>query len=99
MTEGLRPGVLFDVDGTLCDTNYLHALAWSRVFRDVGEWAPTNAIHRLIGMEETSWSPSSSDMAAPKRSLQGPSAIRSSSPTSSHFHGRQRRCEKSTIVA
>ena len=50
MTEGLRPGVLFDVDGTLCDTNYLHALAWSRAFRDVGEWAPMNAIHRLIGM-------------------------------------------------
>ena len=25
-TDHLRPGVLFDVDGTLCDTNYLHAL-------------------------------------------------------------------------
>jgi HAD superfamily hydrolase (TIGR01509 family) len=46
----LRPGVLFDVDGTLVDTNYLHALAWSRAFRDVGEWAPMNAIHRLVGM-------------------------------------------------
>ncbi len=50
MSEDLRPGVLFDVDGTLVDTNYLHSLAWSRAFRDVGEWAPTNAIHRLIGM-------------------------------------------------
>lgn len=50
MTEPLRAGVLFDVDGTLCDTNYLHALAWSRAFRDAGEWAPMNAIHRLIGM-------------------------------------------------
>lgn len=50
MTDHLRPGVLFDVDGTLCDTNYLHTLAWSRAFRDVGEWAPMNAIHRLIGM-------------------------------------------------
>lgn len=46
----LRPGVLFDVDGTLADTNYLHALAWSRAFRDAGEWAPMNAIHRLVGM-------------------------------------------------
>src|SRR5665213_2829040 len=45
-----RPGVLFDVDGTLIDTNYLHCLAWSRAFRDAGEWAPMNAIHRLIGM-------------------------------------------------
>ena len=45
-----RPGVLFDVDGTLVDTNYLHTLAWARAFQDVGEWAPMNAIHRLIGM-------------------------------------------------
>lgn len=45
-----RPGVLFDVDGTLVDTNYLHTLAWARAFEDVGKWAPMNAIHRLIGM-------------------------------------------------
>ena len=44
------PGVLFDVDGTLVDTNYLHTLAWSRALRDAGEWAPMNAIHRLVGM-------------------------------------------------
>src|SRR3954463_14490098 len=45
-----RAGVLVDCDGTLLDTNYLHALAWSRAFRDLGEWAPMNAIHRLLGM-------------------------------------------------
>jgi HAD superfamily hydrolase (TIGR01509 family) len=50
VTTHLRPGVLFDVDGTLLDTNYLHALAWSRALRDAGEWAPMNAIHRLVGM-------------------------------------------------
>ena len=50
MTPNLRPGVLVDVDGTLVDTNYLHTLAWSRAFRDAGEWAPMNAIHRLVGM-------------------------------------------------
>jgi HAD superfamily hydrolase (TIGR01509 family) len=50
MTPTARPGVLFDVDGTLVDTNYLHALAWSRALRDAGEWAPMNAIHRLVGM-------------------------------------------------
>jgi len=48
--SSLRAGVLLDLDGTLVDTNYLHALAWSRALRDVGEWAPMNAIHRLVGM-------------------------------------------------
>jgi len=46
----LRAGVLFDLDGTLVDTNYLHTLAWARALRDAGEWAPMNAIHRLVGM-------------------------------------------------
>jgi len=38
-TEGapmpeLRPAVLFDVDGTLLDTNYLHVLAWWQAIVD-----------------------------------------------------------------
>lgn len=45
-----RALILFDVDGTLVDSNYLHTLAWSRALRANGEWAPMNAIHRLIGM-------------------------------------------------
>ena len=49
MTTG-RAGVLVDCDGTLVDTNYLHAVAWSRALRELGEWAPMNAIHRLVGM-------------------------------------------------
>lgn len=48
--KGLRAGVLFDIDGTLVDSNYLHTLAWSRALASAGEWAPMNAIHRLIGM-------------------------------------------------
>lgn len=44
------PGVLFDVDGTLVDSNYLHTLAWSRALRDGGDWAAMNVIHRLVGM-------------------------------------------------
>lgn len=44
------PGVIFDVDGTLVDTNYLHTLAWARAARDAGETASMAAIHRLIGM-------------------------------------------------
>lgn len=53
MTPEHRPasaGLLLDLDGTLVDTNYLHTLAWSRALVDLGEWAPANAIHRLVGM-------------------------------------------------
>jgi HAD superfamily hydrolase (TIGR01509 family) len=43
--------VLFDVDGTLVDTNYLHALAWRRVFLEHGHpEIHTARIHRLVGM-------------------------------------------------
>ena len=42
--------VIFDVDGTLVDTNYLHTLAWARGVREAGEVASMSAIHRLIGM-------------------------------------------------
>lgn len=45
-----QPAVIFDVDGTLVDTNYLHTLAWARGFRDAGETVSMSAIHRLIGM-------------------------------------------------
>jgi HAD superfamily hydrolase (TIGR01509 family) len=42
--------VLLDVDGTLVDSNYQHALAWYRAFRSLGETFPVWRIHRLIGM-------------------------------------------------
>ena len=49
--SGAGRGVLFDIDGTLVDTNYLHALAWRRVFVERGEVEITAArIHRLVGM-------------------------------------------------
>lgn len=41
--------VLFDIDGTLTDTNYLHTLAWRRAFLDVGLDVPSSRIHRMIG--------------------------------------------------
>jgi phosphoglycolate phosphatase-like HAD superfamily hydrolase len=51
MTENKSPGVLFDVDGTLLDTNYLHVLAWWRAFREAGHDHVTMAdIHRAIGI-------------------------------------------------
>ena len=41
---------IFDVDGTLVDTNYHHALAWFRALRRYGITRPMWRIHRGIGM-------------------------------------------------
>jgi beta-phosphoglucomutase-like phosphatase (HAD superfamily) len=41
---------IFDVDGTLVDTNYQHALAWYRAFRRYDITRPLWRIHRGIGM-------------------------------------------------
>lgn len=47
---GRRPAAILDVDGTLVDTNYQHALAWYRAFRQHGITLPMWKIHRHIGM-------------------------------------------------
>jgi HAD superfamily hydrolase (TIGR01509 family) len=41
---------VLDIDGTLVDTNYHHALAWFRAFRQHGFVLPLWRIHRHIGM-------------------------------------------------
>ncbi len=41
---------VLDVDGTLVDTNYQHALAWFRAFDRFGVTLPIWRIHRAIGM-------------------------------------------------
>ncbi|MFE6666536.1 HAD family hydrolase [Streptomyces sp. NPDC057697] len=41
---------LFDVDGTLVDTNYLHVTAWWEAFRQAGHTVPMAALHRAIGL-------------------------------------------------
>jgi HAD superfamily hydrolase (TIGR01549 family) len=43
-------GALLDVDGTLVDTNYQHALSWFRSFRDHDIILPIWRLHRHIGM-------------------------------------------------
>ena len=45
-----RTGVIFDIDGTLVDTTYLHTAAWRRAFLDHGIDVLTADIHRHIGM-------------------------------------------------
>lgn len=42
--------VIFDIDGTLVDTNYQHALAWYRAFRRERIVMPIWQIHRAIGI-------------------------------------------------
>ncbi|WP_308283266.1 HAD family hydrolase [Pseudonocardia nigra] len=41
---------VFDVDGTLVDTNYHHAIAWFRAFRRHRIAVPVWRLHRAIGM-------------------------------------------------
>ena len=41
--------VLFDVDGTLVDTNDLHAAAWQEAFRDFGVELPIQTIRDQVG--------------------------------------------------
>lgn len=43
--------VLFDVDGTLIDSNYLHVHAWYRAFRETDLDVEAWRIHRCIGMD------------------------------------------------
>ena len=45
-----EPAAILDVDGTLVDTNYHHALAWHRAFRSEGCVQPLWVIHRHMGM-------------------------------------------------
>lgn len=50
ITDPLTAAVLFDVDGTLIDSSYLHTLAWWQAFRQAGHDVPMASIHRSIGM-------------------------------------------------
>ena len=42
--------VVVDVDGTLVDSNYHHAVAWSLAFDRIGAFVPTAILHRHVGM-------------------------------------------------
>lgn len=45
-----RKAAILDIDGTLVDTNYQHALAWYMAFRQHDVTLPTWRIHRHLGM-------------------------------------------------
>lgn len=44
------PAAILDIDGTLVDTNYQHALSWYEAFRQHGVQLPVWRIHRHLGM-------------------------------------------------
>ena len=46
----MSAAVILDIDGTLVDSNYQHALAWFRAFREHDVIVPIWRIHRAIGM-------------------------------------------------
>ncbi len=46
----MPPAAILDIDGTLVDTNYHHAVAWYRAFRQNGVTLPIWRIHRHMGM-------------------------------------------------
>ncbi len=50
MTPAEPTTVVLDIDGTLVDTNYQHAIAWHRALRAHGHVVQLWQIHRHIGM-------------------------------------------------
>lgn len=46
----MPPIAILDIDGTLVDSNYHHAVAWYRALRQFGAVHPLFEIHRHIGM-------------------------------------------------
>jgi HAD superfamily hydrolase (TIGR01549 family) len=50
MSTARPPAAILDIDGTLVDSNYHHAIAWYRAFRQYDVVLPVWRIHRHIGM-------------------------------------------------
>jgi HAD superfamily hydrolase (TIGR01509 family) len=50
MTDAAPSAVLFDIDGTLVDSNFLHVHAWTLAFAEAGHPVDAWRIHRRIGM-------------------------------------------------
>ncbi|MER6330743.1 HAD family hydrolase [Streptomyces sp. NPDC001034] len=46
----MERAAVFDVDGTLVDTNHLHVVTWWEAFRQAGHRVPMHAVHRAVGL-------------------------------------------------
>jgi HAD superfamily hydrolase (TIGR01509 family) len=76
-------GVIFDVDGTLLDTNYLHVAAWWEAFRERGADIRCADVHRALGM-------GSSDLVERVLGQPDPSVIEAHSRYFAPYLGRMR---------
>jgi HAD superfamily hydrolase (TIGR01509 family) len=76
-------GVIFDVDGTLLDTNYLHVAAWWDAFRERGHDIRCADVHRALGM-------GSSDLVQRVLGRPDPSVIEAHSRYIGPYLGRMR---------
>lgn len=86
---GGSPAVLFDVDRSQVDSNYLHVCAWQRAFDGEGIAGAAWRIHRCIGMEGTRLVRTLSDTS----SGEAPADMREQlSDGHSRCHGESHRC-------
>jgi HAD superfamily hydrolase (TIGR01549 family) len=46
-------GVIFDVDGTLVDTTFIHTVCWADALATAGHVVPMASVHHTIGMGST----------------------------------------------
>ncbi len=46
-------GVIFDVDGTLVDTTFIHTVCWADALATAGHIVPMASVHHTIGMGST----------------------------------------------
>ncbi|MFG3498831.1 HAD family hydrolase [Streptomyces sp. NPDC047928] len=46
----MKRAAVFDVDGTLVDTNHLHVVTWWEALRQAGHDVPMHAVHRAVGL-------------------------------------------------
>ncbi|MFF7450072.1 MULTISPECIES: HAD-IA family hydrolase [unclassified Streptomyces] len=46
----MERAAVFDVDGTLVDTNHLHVTTWWEALRQAGHQVPMHAVHRAVGL-------------------------------------------------
>ncbi|CAL9663696.1 HAD family hydrolase [Streptomyces sp. enrichment culture] len=46
----MQKAAVFDIDGTLVDTNHLHVTTWWEAFRQAGHQVPMHAVHRAVGL-------------------------------------------------